>query len=68
MTKEDFKKWRLKAKLTQEEIGYLLGIHLVTISKMERGLTDCPDIEYEIEKLIHRAKMAKKILPRVRNR
>lgn len=65
MTSKDFKEWRLKAELTQEDIGYLLGCHLVTISKMERGLINCPDIEYELDKLLQRAKIAKKILDRV---
>lgn len=63
-TKEEFKIWRVAHNLTQEELGYLIGVHSITISKMERGILICPDIEFGIEKLLRRAEMAKKILNR----
>ena len=37
MTKEQFKELRLKMSLTQKKLGWLLGLHSVTISGMERG-------------------------------
>lgn len=63
-TKEEFKKWRVENKLTQEELGYLIGVHSITISKMERGILSCPDIKFGLERLLRRAEMAKKIFER----
>lgn len=37
MTKEQYKKERVKRGLTQTEIGKLLGIHFVTVCRRERG-------------------------------
>lgn len=62
MNKEKFKAWRLKKNISQEKLAYILGTSQQTIGKIEKGIIKCFSIEDELNTLIHRSKIAKKLL------
>lgn len=42
MTKDDLKQWREKQGYSQAALANALGVHVMTISKWERGIREIP--------------------------
>jgi transcriptional regulator with XRE-family HTH domain len=42
MAPQDLKDWRHKNGYTQDSLSHALGVHLMTVSKWERGIREIP--------------------------
>lgn len=62
---KQFAEWRLSVDLSQRGLAYLLGIHEMTVSKMERGILKIEDHpRMMLLDLLIRAKKAREVLKR----
>lgn len=62
-TPKQFAEWRLSVDLSQRGLGIILGIHEMTVSKMERGILKIEDHpRMMLLDLLIRARRAREVL------
>lgn len=61
----EFKQWRTARGINQSELAYVLGLHPITVSKIERGLLPFKGtLKTRLLKIQQRGQEAKELLER----